>query len=61
MMEVIMLKIFLKKVRIIQIYQTLLNGIKYGLVKKYGIVILYQNNGCKFLVVITIIIKYINL
>jgi hypothetical protein len=61
MMVVIMFTIFLKKDKIILIFQILLNGIKFGLVKEYGIAILYLNNGCKFLEVIIITIKFINL
>ena len=61
MMVVTMFIIFLKKDKIIRIFLILLNGIKFGLVKEYGIVILYLNNGWKYLEAIIIIIKFINL
>ena len=56
LMAAIKCRIFHTKEIVMLIWPILLNGIKYGLVKVYGIVIHYQKNGCKFLEVDIIII-----
>jgi hypothetical protein len=59
MMEVIMLIIYHKRDKIILTIPILLNGIKFGLLKEFGIVIHYLNNGWKYLELIFNIQIYI--